>query len=112
MFRRLMILLSSPFHLIGLRIRLMIVADEVQKTVHREMCQVMQEDPVFILGLALERLVGNDNIAKQFLALGCFVRRSRERQHVCRLVYSAPVAIERGDRRIVGEHDTHFSARC
>jgi len=44
---RAMILLSRPSTRIGLGIGLVIVADEVEKTMHREMGQVVQENPVF-----------------------------------------------------------------
>src|SRR5215475_10217925 len=99
-------------HLFCLRVGFVIEADEGEKTVHCEMCKVVKEVPAFILRFPFERLVGNDDVAKQFLALTRTMTGSRERQHVGRLVNSTPIAIESGDLRIVGEQDTHFAALC
>ena len=43
----------EPFHLVGLGVGLVIVADEVEKTMHREMGKMMQKNPVFIVAFAL-----------------------------------------------------------
>ena len=91
---------------------LMIVADEVEKTMHREMGEMMKKNPVLVGAFALERLVGNDDIAEQFSGDGAGRMRRRKRQHVGRLVDAAPLAIERTNRLIVGQHDTHFAVRC
>ena len=47
-----MILLSSAFHRVGLGVGLVIVADEVEKAMHREMGEMMQESFVFVVAFA------------------------------------------------------------
>jgi len=54
----------EPFHLFGLNIGLMIVSDEMKKTMHREMGKVMEEDAVFIVALAFKRFIGDDDVAE------------------------------------------------
>jgi hypothetical protein len=46
------------FHSVGVGIGLVIVADEVQKTMHGEMGQMVQENPIFIVTFPGNRLVG------------------------------------------------------
>src|SRR5262245_27316994 len=99
-------------HLVGLRIVLMVISVEMEKTMDREMSKVMKENPVLILAFPFERLVGDDNVTEQSRSAACVLLRRWKRQHVGWLVDPAPVAIEPGDGRIVGKHNTHFVAGC
>ena len=44
----------QSFHPLGLRFGFVIVAGEVEKTVHREMCKVMKKDTAFILWIPVQ----------------------------------------------------------
>ncbi len=89
----------------------MIVAQEVQKTMHHKMGKMVCEWQAFVGGLARGRLVGNHDIAQEHGAREwrrCVAParpRRRKGQYVGRPVATAPVAIELADCRIVGKHD-------
>jgi hypothetical protein len=53
------------FHLVGLPIGFVIVPAEMEKAVYREMSKVVREKPIFGLAFPFERLVGDDDVAKQ-----------------------------------------------
>src|SRR5690348_3024604 len=54
----------EALHLVGLRIGLVIVADEMEKAMHREVCEVMKKLSIFLIALPLKCLVGDDDVAK------------------------------------------------
>ena len=97
---------------VGLGIGLVVVADEVKIAMHREMREMMQEVAVFIGAFPRQRFVGDDDVAENAgVAFGHGFRRGK-RQHVGRLVDAAPFAVQHAHRRIIGQQDTHFAARC
>jgi hypothetical protein len=86
-----------------------IVTDQVQETMHRKMAEMMLERLLFLIGLLAHRLIGNRDVAEH---AGRVVRSARagrlqrrERQHIGRLVDAAPVAVERANAGVVGQHD-------
>src|SRR3954454_18896099 len=57
-------LLLETFHRVGVVVLFVIVADQVQEAVHRQMAQVMIERLLLVVGLFARRLVGDGNIAE------------------------------------------------
>ena len=84
----------------------MIVAGEMQESMHRKMGSMMRKG--FILGarFTFRGFVGDHNITEQ---VGCSTSpphfRGAKRQHIGRSVLATPIAIERPDRQIVRQHD-------
>ncbi|MGY4354916.1 hypothetical protein ACVW0J_001409 [Bradyrhizobium sp. i1.7.7] len=79
---------------------------------HGEMAQMMIERLLFLVRLAPHGLVGDRDVAEHarriaFLPLALRLERGK-RQHVGRLVDAAPVAVERTDTGIIGQHHGHF----
>ena len=91
---------------------LVVVAVEVEKPMHREVGEVMKKVAVLISAFPFERLESDHDIAEQPRAFAGVGTRNGKRQNVGRLVDAAPIPVERADRRIVGEHNTDFTARC
>ena len=98
-------------HALRLCVRLVIVADQMQKSMGDEMAIVVGERHAELLGLARERLEGERDVAERR-------RRPRRRsrvgrrkgEHVGRLVDAAPARVERAQRGIVGEAEAHVGA--
>ena len=67
---------------------------------------------VLISAFPFERFEGNHDIAVEPRAFAGVGTRGGKRQNVGRLVDATPVPVKRTDRRIVGEHNTDFTARC
>ena len=97
------------FHLVGLRVGLVVVALQVKEPVHGKMGKVMKKLHALFVAFALQRLKGDDNVTQHFFAAAGL---GRKRQHVGRLVDAAPSAVKRSHVRIAGQHDTHFAIRC
>src|ERR1700722_4062341 len=97
------------FHDFGVSVALVIVADQVQEAVDGEMAEMMIEWLLLIICLAARRFIGDRNVAQHGgRIVGSIVdgrRQGRKRQHVGRLVDTAPVQVERADADIVGQHD-------
>ena len=96
------------------RIVLVVVAEQMQKAVHREMREMMLERLAFGAASRAVVSIGDDDVAEQRRRCARCAARAllrRKRQHVGRLVVAAPVAIERLDRRIIGQHDSKLRAR-
>src|SRR5262249_39117695 len=102
----------EPFHRLGLQLGLVIVTFEMQKPVHRQMGEVMKEVTILISAFPFESLEGDHDIAEYPWALAGVRTRSGKGQNIGRLVDATPVPVERADSRIVGEHNTDFTARC
>ena len=105
-------LLLEAFHRFGFVVVFVIVADQMQETVHREMAEMMVERLLFLVGLPARRLIGDRDIAEHARRIVGPCRPGRlqrgKRQHVGRLVDAAPVAVQRADAGIVGQHDRKF----
>ena len=92
------------------RSRCVIVADEMQESVHRKMGNMMGERLALGAGLPGDSLIGKHDVAdERRLAAGAL---RRERQHVRGRVDAAPVAVEQADRRIIGQHDSKLRPPC
>jgi hypothetical protein len=102
----------EAFHRLSLCVGLVIVAIEVEKPMHREVSEVMKKVAVLISALPFERLESDHYIAEQPRALADVGTRGGKRQNVGRLIDTAPIPVERADRRIVSEHNTDFTSRC
>src|SRR4029077_16872225 len=102
----------ETFHGFGVVVLLVIVADQMQETVHRKMAEMMIERLLFVVGLLARRLIGDGDIAEHARrVVGCPRTRRlrcRKRQHVGRLGDTAPVAVQRLNAGIVGQHDGDF----
>ncbi len=85
-------------------VAVVIVADEMQETVHRKMGDMMSKRLAFGSGLPRDGLVGKDDVAEmRRLVRGLL---ARERQHVGGGVDAAPMPVELADRRIIGQDDS------
>src|SRR5215471_1985213 len=100
------------FHRFGVVVRLVIVANQMQKAVHREMAQVVSERLVRLAGFPAYGLIGDRDVAEHPRGIvrssrgGCL--RDRKRQHIGRLVDAAKVLVERADAGIVSQQDCQF----
>ena len=103
---------SSGLHGFGVVIVFMIVADQMQETVHRQMAEMMVERLLFVIRLAAGRLVGDGDVAEHargVVGAGRAGRlQRRKRQHVGRLVDAAPVAVQGANAGVVGQHHREF----
>ena len=94
-------------HRLGVVVVLVVIADQMQEAVHREMTQMMLEGLGFLIGFPPRRLIGNRDVAEHARHV---VRRLSarlqcgKRQHIGRLVDAAPVAVQRPDAAVVGQH--------
>ena len=103
--------LSSPSISSASRVGLVIVAEEMQKAMHREMGEMMQERLAFVARIRAPASHRRSTMSPSNAA-GPVARRGRKRQHIGRLVVAAPVAVERADRRVVGEQDADLAVRA
>ena len=89
-----------------------IVADQMQETVDRQMAEMMVERLLFVVGFLARGLIGDGDVAEHArrivgaAAAGRLQRRKR--QHVGRLVDAAPVAVQGANAGIVGQHHREF----
>ena len=100
----------APFerlHGLRLALHLMIVADKMQKSVRDHMGEMIGERLVLRARLGLDRLEGDGHVADRAGETG----RRGKRQHVRRLVLTAPARVEIADRRIVAEKQAHLGLR-
>src|SRR5262247_2606158 len=103
----------EPFHCSRLVIGRVIVAGEMKESMHREVSEMMRKG--FMLGarFTFRRLVGDYDITEQ---PGCSTSIARflggKGQHVGRCVFGTPIAVERPDCRIVGQHDSKLALDC
>ena len=100
----------GPFHRFRVGIAFMIVADEVKKSMHRQMGEVMRERLALGLGLARDGLVGQHDVAEMRRvvrgALG------RKRQYVGGRIDTAPKPVELADGRIIGQNNSKLRPGC
>jgi hypothetical protein len=96
----------EPFHRVRLVILGVIVAGEMQESMHREVRQMMRERLALGARLAFRRLVGDHDVAEHAGRSARAARvTGRKRQHIGRAVLAAPIPVERPDRRIVRQDD-------
>src|SRR6476469_1934475 len=100
------------FHDLGVVILFVIVTDQVQETVDREVAEMMIERLLLVIGLPSRRVIGNRNVAEHPRRVVRTARTNRlqrrKRQYVGRLVDAAPVVVERANSGVVGQHDREF----
>src|SRR6202158_2594040 len=96
------------FHGFGVVVCFVIVTDQMQETMDREMAEMMIERLLLGIGLPARGFIGDRNVAehpRRIVGPACAGRRQgRKRQHVGRLVDAAPVAVERANSGVVGQH--------
>src|ERR1700730_14590588 len=97
-------------HNLRVGVFVVIVSDEVQKTMHRQMGKMMRERLALGTGFASDGLVGQDDVAE----VRRFVRGffARKRQYVGGGVDAAPKPVELTDRRIIGQNDSKLRPGC
>src|SRR6202171_2741933 len=88
-------LLLESFHYLGVVVFFVIVADQMQETMHRQMAEMMIERLLFVIGLLSRRFIGDGDVAEHARRIvgGAWAgrRQGRKRQHICRLVGARPV---------------------
>ena len=104
--------LLEAFHGFGVVVGFVIVADQMQKAVDRQMAEMMIERLLFVVGLAAHCLVGDGDVAehpRRIVGTACAGRlQGWKRQHIGRLVDAAPVAVQRANAGVVGQHHREF----
>src|SRR6202790_2627195 len=105
-------LLFERFHGFGVVVFFVIVPDQMQETMDRQMAEMMIERLLLVIGLLARRFIGNRNVAEHARrivgAAWTGRRQGRKRQHIGRLVDATPVAVQRANSGIVGQHDSEF----
>ena len=100
----------GSFHRLRVGIAFMIVADEVKKSMHRQMGEMLRERLVFGFGLACDSLAGQHDVAEMRRvvrgALG------RKLQYVGGRIDTAPKPVELADGRIIGQNDSKLHPGC
>src|SRR6185312_7519492 len=94
----------QPLHLVGFRVGLVVVAEQMQQAMDHEMGDVVLQRLVFQYAFARHRLRCQNDIAqhgRHRTVTGGWKRRKR--QDIGRLVLAAPAGVERLDMRIVGK---------
>src|SRR5450432_821614 len=101
------------FHGFGVVVLFVIVADQMQEPMNREMAEMMVERLLFVVGFLARRLVGDGDIAEHARRIvgshSAGRRQRRKRQHIGWLVDAAPVQVQGTNAGIVGQHDRKFS---
>src|ERR1700712_4960190 len=95
-------------HGFGLAVLFVIVADQVQEAVNRKGAEMMIERLLLVVGLPSRRVVGDRNVAEHPRRIVGTHRagrlQGRKRQHVGRLVDAAPIAVQRANSGVIGQH--------
>src|SRR3954468_11619693 len=88
----------ESFHRLGIIVVFVVVADQMQKAMHGQMAEMVVERFLFVVGLAAGGLIGDRNVAEHARGIVCRSRagglQRRKRQHVGRLVLTAPVLVQ------------------
>src|ERR1700726_3272270 len=96
------------FHGLGVIVLFVIVTDQMQETMDRQMAEMMIERFLFVIGLPARRFIGDRDVAERARRIVRAARagrlQGRERQHVGRLVDATPVAVQRSNSGVVGQH--------
>src|SRR5712671_2443705 len=94
-------LLLERFHRIGVVVAFVIVADQVQEAMNRQMAEVMIERLLLVVGLLSRRFIGDGDVAEHGRGVvGAALagrRQGWKRQHVGRLVDTTPIVVEGSD---------------
>src|ERR1700694_748678 len=89
-------LLLQRFHRLGVTVLFVIVADQVQETMDRQMAEMVIERLLFVIGFLSRRFIGDGDVAEHARRIvgAAWAGRleSGKRQHVGRLGDGAPVA--------------------
>jgi hypothetical protein len=105
-------LLLERFHRFGVIVFFVIVADQVQETMDRQMAEMMIERLLFVISFLARRFIGDGDVAEHarriVRAAWAGLLQRRKRQHVGRLVDATPVAVQGANSGVVGQHDRDF----
>src|SRR5713226_9253152 len=105
-------LLLERFHRFGVVVFLVIVTDQVQKTMDRQMAEMMIERLLFVISFLPGGFIGDGDVAEHarriVRAAWAGLPQRRKRQHVGRLVDAAPIAVQGANSGVVGQHDRNL----
>src|ERR1700738_2043451 len=94
------------FHGFGVVVLFVIVADQMQETMDRQMAEMMIERFLFVIGFLARGFIGDRDVAEHARRIvgstSAGRRQGGKRQHVGRLVDAAPVQGSGANARIVG----------
>src|ERR1700730_17144714 len=94
------------FHGFGVVVFFVIVPDQMQEAMHREVAEMMIERLLLVIGFLSRRFVGDGDVAKharRIVGPAPAARlQGRKRQHIGRLVDAAPVAVQHADSGVIG----------
>jgi len=96
------------FHRLGILVPLMVIADEMQEPVHREMGEMVRKRLFLGARFARDGLEGENDVAK-VPTMGV---RARERQDIRGRIDVPPVPVEQAYGRIISEHDSKLRPAC
>src|SRR5258706_11660017 len=92
-------LLLESFHYLGVVVLFVIVADQMQETMHRQMAEMVIERLLFVIGLFSRRFIVDGDVAEHARrivgAASAGRRPGRERQPGGRVVDATPFAVQR-----------------
>ncbi len=97
------------FHLARILVALVIVAEEMQKTVHGKMGNMMGKRLVLAAGFTLDGFEGQHDIAEMRFRTSVF---RRKRQYVRGLIDAPPIPVKQAYRRIIGQDDSKLRPAC
>jgi hypothetical protein len=84
----------------------------MQEAMHGQMAEMVIERLLFVVGFAAGGLVGDGDIAEHARLVVETARagrlQRRKRKYIGWLVDAAPIAVERADAGIIGQHDSEF----
>src|SRR5712671_7599052 len=111
-------LLLESFHRLGVVVVFVIVTDQVQEAMNRQMAEMMIERLLLVIRFLSRRFVGDGDVAEHARRIVGTARagrlQRRKRQHVGRLVDATPVAVQGADAGVVGLHhrELGFAEAC
>src|SRR5260370_6785871 len=105
-------LLLERFHRFGVVIFFVIVTDQVQETMDRQMAEMMIERLLFVISFLARGFKGDGDVAEHAWRIvgPAWVARlqRRKRQHVGRLVDATPIAVPGANAGVACQHDREF----
>src|SRR3984893_13748963 len=99
-------LLLEGFHGFGVVFFFVVVPDQMQEAMDREVAEMMIERLLLVIGFLSRRFIGDGDVAEHARRVVGPARagrlQGRKRQHIGRLVDAAPVAVQGADSGVIG----------
>src|SRR6266446_7952150 len=109
-------LLLERFHRFGVVVFFVVVTDQVQEAMNRQMAEMMIERLLLVICFLARRFISDGDVAEHawriVRAAWAGLRQRGKRQHVGRLVDATPIAVQGANSDVVGQHDRDFGFAC